>query len=68
MFKLRKGFRFERTSDVAQALGLSKTFVSLVVHGKATSQRVADYLYSTYNIVLDGYNYKSKEESNEKTS
>lgn len=67
MFKIAKGFRFCRNTEVAQALNLSRTFISLVVHGKAKSKRVADYLYEHYNLVLDGYKY-DKGNENEKAN
>lgn len=68
MFKVAKGFRFQHNSKVAKALNLSRTFVSLVIHGKAKSQRVANYLYENFNIILNGYKYDNEGNENEKAS
>jgi predicted transcriptional regulator len=36
--------------EIANALGISKSVVSLVLSGQAKSRRVADYLKDTYGI------------------
>lgn len=58
MIYFPKGAKFPKTSSVAKALKVSKFFVSRVVHGKATSKRVADYIYQTYQVRLRGYKYE----------